>query len=101
MVTLFLQMGLPGRSNAATYQPVSCLLLSPPCRPNTQTGVFCSLCWDHVVEWIKFEFFGCYTVEKTVFLSLGGKLGLCHPVHQKVEGSITGQGTYLGCWFNP
>lgn len=24
-----------------------------------------------------------------------------HPVHGKVSGMIQGQGTYLGCWFNP
>ena len=25
----------------------------------------------------------------------------CHPVHQKVVGLIPGQGTYLGCVFDP
>ena len=25
----------------------------------------------------------------------------CSPIHQKVPGSIPGQGTYLGCGFHP
>ena len=25
----------------------------------------------------------------------------CHPMHQKIVGSISGQGTYLGCGFDP
>ena len=25
----------------------------------------------------------------------------CCPIHQKVAGSISGQGTYVGCGFNP
>ena len=37
------------------------------------------------------------------FLALAGRLSWlgCHPMHQKVVGSIPSQGTHLGCGFNP
>lgn len=73
VVTPFLQMGSPGRSSAATYQPVSCLLLSPLYQLQsdclkTKIGMFHFLCWDHVADWIKYEFFRWRIVEKIVLL---------------------------------
>ena len=40
---------------------------------------------------------------KTLSLALASVAQLleCHPVHQKVVGLISGQGTYLGFGFNP
>ena len=80
--------------SAPTAPRASGLLGFPQLCPSGSLGVQCSRQPHN---------FSLLPPHSKVPFALAGSLSCveCHPLHQKVAGLIPGQGTYLGCGFNP